>query len=608
MLFRSDWVRLTYPDNAPGSAMQTVSWSGGSGTATIDVLDSNGSVLNLGTSGASSLSFNYGLLPPGTYTLRVTRGSASGTKTFTINAPPIIQLTAPNETGDEDYATAVLGNAWDMSSSTDVQITGSDNYTPVPASFVGGIMTATPTNDDPNLTLLNKNNNSVPIDTSRYRFLTYRMSIDDPNTKRDWTVARVLWTSKAFLDGNTATTTQDIEVWPGMNTYTVDLSKLNFGPDGALETSGTPETWTATRKTGLRFDPSEYPDNRTFHIDDVKLAAMHETSGGGFMFTWTMPTGKQATVNLYLDNDTNASNGKTQIASGIAASNGQYFWNAAGTPAGDYWIYAETNDGMQIWGHYSTGQLRVLGAAASTPNPAMALDAPANGAAYPVSSPITVSGWAVDRGAGSGTGVDAVHVWAFPTNGSAATMIGVASYGAARPDIGNLFGGQFSSSGFSIATSSLPAGAYQVVAYAHSSVSNSFSLSRSAAITVVEGSAAPNPAMVIDAPGNGSQPSMPFTISGWAIDRGSSNGSGVSQIHVWAFPVGGGPAVFLGPASYGAARPDVGGAFGSRFTNSGYSLSVSSLTAGAQYDVVAYAFSTVSNSFNQQAVTRVIVR
>ena len=33
--FFYDWVRLTYGDNVPGAAKQTISWSGGSGNAVI---------------------------------------------------------------------------------------------------------------------------------------------------------------------------------------------------------------------------------------------------------------------------------------------------------------------------------------------------------------------------------------------------------------------------------------------------------------------------------------------------------------------------------------------------------------------------------------------
>src|SRR5205085_1481841 len=47
---------------------------------------------------------------------------------------------------------------------------------------------------------------------------------------------------------------------------------------------------------------------------------------------------------------------------------------------------------------------------------------------------LTIGGWAVDLGASTGTGVDAVHVYAYPTSGPA-ILVGVATYGTSRPDI-----------------------------------------------------------------------------------------------------------------------------------------------------------------------------
>src|SRR4029450_10336624 len=49
-------------------------------------------------------------------------------------------------------------------------------------------------------------------------------------------------------------------------------------------------------------------------------------------------------------------------------------------------------------------------------NPLLSIDVPGMGST--VSSSFAVAGWAVDTGAPSGTGVDAVHVWAFPTSGA----------------------------------------------------------------------------------------------------------------------------------------------------------------------------------------------
>jgi hypothetical protein len=54
----------------------------------------------------------------------------------------------------------------------------------------------------------------------------------------------------------------------------------------------------------------------------------------------------------------------------------------------------------------------------------------------------------------------------------------------------------------------------------------------------------------------------------------------------------------------GGSRPDVGNVYGSQFTNSGHNLAASGLSSGT-YDVVVYAHSTVTGTFNQALVVRI---
>ena len=78
--------------------------------------------------------------------------------------------------------------------------------------------------------------------------------------------------------------------------------------------------------------------------------------------------------------------------------------------------------------------------------------------------------------------------------------------------------------------------------------------------------------MWLDGPVDGTVVGRPFTIAGWALNSAAATGTGVDTVHVYAFPPGGAPPIFLGVAAYGAARPDVGGLFGARFTNCGFNL------------------------------------
>jgi hypothetical protein len=232
-----------------------------------------------------------------------------------------------------------------------------------------------------------------------------------------------------------------------------------------------------------------------------------------------------------------------------------------------------------------------------TANPVMWVDQPGTGTS--VNQSFTIAGWAVDLAAGSGTGVNTVHIWAYPNPGSgqAPIWVGTPTYGSPRSDIAAIYGSQFTNAGFSM-TATLPPGVYQLYIAAYSLVANGFNQAQTVTVTV----ATSQPAMAIDTPGTGWWMTQPFTVAGWAIDLGAPSGSGVDAVHVHAISNGGaGTWTFLGAATYGGARPDVGGYYGAPFTNSGYGLTASGLAPGT-YQLNVYAHSTVSGLWSVQTI------
>ena len=122
-----------------------------------------------------------------------------------------------------------------------------------------------------------------------------------------------------------------------------------------------------------------------------------------------------------------------------------------------------------------------------------------------------------------------------------------------------------------------------------------------------KGSGRVGPQVVIDAPAPDRVHDGGFHIGGWAADLDAATGTGVDAVHVWAYPVTGQPAVFLGAARYGGERPDVGAVYGDRVRAAGFGLDVNSLAPGA-YDVAVFAFSIVRNGFLPATTVRVTVR
>jgi glucose/arabinose dehydrogenase len=233
-----------------------------------------------------------------------------------------------------------------------------------------------------------------------------------------------------------------------------------------------------------------------------------------------------------------------------------------------------------------------------TPNPIMTIDTPANGAT--VRQPFLLAGWAIDANAAAGTGMGTNHVWAFPSSGAAPIFVGVTNQGN-RPDVAAYFGSQFAASGYGLNVSGLPPGGYRLIIFGWVNAIANFGVSRTVDITIGSSSL-----LVVDTPQPGATVNRPFQLAGWAFDSSAPTGTGIDTIHVWGFPVAGGSPIFVGTPVLGGLRPDVGGYFGSRFTPSGYNM-VANLPPG-QYDLVVYAHSLVTNTFDTWQVVRVTVR
>jgi DNA-binding beta-propeller fold protein YncE len=221
-----------------------------------------------------------------------------------------------------------------------------------------------------------------------------------------------------------------------------------------------------------------------------------------------------------------------------------------------------------------------------------------------VSSPFVIAGWTLAESVGAtSSGIDVVHAWAFPSDGSAPRFLGSAAMDGPRPDVAGAFGPGYGRSGFSLTTPWLRPGRYQISVYGRSRTGQFDAFAATTVTTVGESGA-----MALDFPSTGlvAPPGGNIFVAGWAIDRAAASGTGADIIHAWAFPVGPGQPVFLGSTEAGSARPDVGAFFGARFTPSGFSALLPAPAAGV-YDLAVYARSTTTGMFDQWRVVRITV-
>lgn len=240
----------------------------------------------------------------------------------------------------------------------------------------------------------------------------------------------------------------------------------------------------------------------------------------------------------------------------------------------------------------------------------LTIDRPVQNAVVPTD--MLLSGWAIDRSSTNGSGVDAVHAYAYPVLGGPATFLGAASYGASRADVAAAYGSQFVNSGYSLPIAHLPPGTYDLAFYAHSTVSNSFNVVRTRRVTIYN-PAAPPPAngtvVNMDLPVSFSTVNRWLSVGGWAIDLRGGTGTGVDLVQVLAYPNPGSgrQPLMLGNAQYGRIRDDVATAFrNSRFRASGFHLDVIGMEAGV-YDIVTLARNTLTGTIDTARVKRVTI-
>jgi DNA-binding beta-propeller fold protein YncE len=263
--------------------------------------------------------------------------------------------------------------------------------------------------------------------------------------------------------------------------------------------------------------------------------------------------------------------------------------DARGLPSGVYTIAAYAHSGRTgVFNNVATVTVTI------DATPRVALDLPGDGTV--VTLPFAVGGWAFDPGSVSGSGIDAIHVWAFPASGGEPVFSGVATQGGARPDVAAIFGPAAAASGFNLLVTRLPPGTYLLAAYARSTSTGTFTPSATRAIEVRKARQ-----IRIDSAARGSGTGS-FQVSGWAIDVDAPAGTGVDGVHVWAFPASGGSPLFIGAASLGGTRSDVAAVFGPQFAASGYTAT-GTLGVGT-FTIVAYKHSSVTGTFDEiDAVT-----
>jgi hypothetical protein len=252
---------------------------------------------------------------------------------------------------------------------------------------------------------------------------------------------------------------QYLAVWyHGTNTFAAFYG-IKINPDGTAASGLIAESsvYYAYDALGLKYNKvsGDYvlvTHSRTYEDAAISITANGTPYDNGIVATFSPPgsPGTKGNFNPRVTASTKSPTWLMVTASGFAFMGAQFLQSSA-TPPGP------------------------------TSTPVTTVEGPSSGSN--VSQSFNVTGYAMDLGSQSGTGVSDVEVWAWPVNGSAPSLLGTTRTFSARTDIAAQFGQQFLNSGFSVPVH-LPAGAYGIIAYGRSTMTDTYNASSSVAVRV----------------------------------------------------------------------------------------------------------------------------
>ncbi|HEX6833967.1 MAG TPA: hypothetical protein VF132_10585 [Rudaea sp.] len=356
------WVRMSTP------SPYTVQWTDtAAGNHFVTAVDGDGAryQFNATAVGGTSYAADLALLAPGDYQIEVKNATTSATArsgNLHINAPPQIDIAAPNVRGDpsRSYAMTFQGHQWgNPLQSVDVpQVGDFASY-----SFASGYFYGRPSGGD---TALQFNIAAAhPIDTNLYRSVCVTFKVFGPRDVGLGSVSRFFWSHTgspeiAGTEGFVPFNNSDL------NEYCFeDIRKIPLDPKSPAV------PWQNTQNT-FRFDPDEFPATNgcstpeTCH--DVQLNSLYlspfAAAAPAYTLSWTLTDADAhsgtGSVKLLL-NATRSNDLSTSIPIATlpyATGAQQYrFVTRHSIPNGTYYVGIQANDGLNTVFQYAKGPI-----------------------------------------------------------------------------------------------------------------------------------------------------------------------------------------------------------------------------------------------------------
>jgi hypothetical protein len=233
------------------------------------------------------------------------------------------------------------------------------------SNFTDGIYSMVNTTGDPNIHF----NVDTSVDTNVYHHVTFRMMLEGNQSIGGGWISRFVWWS--IDPGVDPVVTQDMIIYEGWHTYSLDL-------DAALIEPSFPGSWSGNPIV-FRLDPHEVATPKNFYLDYVLLTGDETVSAADpYPLFYDLSESIPAAVTFYYDNDQNPSNGRTLMHAYSAPappnpqllflplidrvysppeiappSGDSWVWDTTGVPLGTYYVSAVVTDGLNTTTWYS---------------------------------------------------------------------------------------------------------------------------------------------------------------------------------------------------------------------------------------------------------------
>ena len=264
----------------------------------------------------------------------------------------------------QDFATRSFQDPWDMQQRTDFGafLDGTDQPQPnfSGISFAGGVFSATSSNNDPSLFLLDTGNphavtigktgSNHPIDASTYKVLAMRMHVNHPTSQM-----QLFWNRDSIFDNSLTVLTPNFFTSQSFRIYLMDLSQMTANP---LAEQGF--QWGGTVRT-LRLDPTNQAGVQV-QIDWARLVSIDTSlcrtitwSGGGTVNIYLIDAGTNANLGPIALSAVGTSGNANSASAGCSSSGTGYKFYAGALAPGTYKVGVVTAGGTLSASNISSG-------------------------------------------------------------------------------------------------------------------------------------------------------------------------------------------------------------------------------------------------------------